>query len=164
MLKVKDENTNLKYSETFNIIEYAEGGAYHNGIFKNVNDKVNTDGVNDCYRTVFLHTEKIIEYYKTHINKKGKNSVEVYSGEVWATELIIDFDIEKENKQEDLVKLLEDLRNLLKSIESRYDLDLKHIRINFSGKKGFHIRIPAVLFGGFTPSDKLPAHLEANCC
>jgi len=161
MLKVKDENSNLRYYETFNIIEYAEGGAYHNGSFKSVNDKVNTDGKNDCYHTVFIHTEKIKEYFKTHINKKGKNSVEGYSGEVWATELIIDFDIEKENKQEDLVKLLEDLRNLLRSIESRYDLDLKHIRINFSGKKGFHIRIPSVLFGGFTPSDKLPAQLKA---
>ena len=147
--------------QKFNIIEYAEGGAYHNGIFKNINDTVNTDGIKDCYRTVFLHTAKIKEYFKTHINKNGKNSVEGYSGEVWATELIIDFDIEKENKQEDLVKLLEDLRNLLKSIESRYDLDLKHFRINFSGKKGFHIRIPAVLFGGFTPSDKLPAQLKA---
>lgn len=161
MLKVKDENTNLKYFERFNIIEYAKDGPYHNGIFKNVNDKVSTDGKNDCYHTVFLHTAKIIEYFKTHINKKGKNSVEGYYGEVWATELIIDFDIEKENKQEDLVKLLEDLRNLLKSIESRYDLDLKHIRINFSGKKGFHIRIPSVLFGGFTPSDKLPSQLKA---
>ena len=161
MLKVKDENTHLKYSETFNIIEYAEGGAYHNGTFKSVNDKVSTDGKNDCYHTVFLHTDKIKEYYKTHINKNGKNSVEGYSGEVWATELIIDFDIEKENKQEDLVKLLEDLKNLLKSIESRYDLDLKHIRINFSGKKGFHIRIPSVLFGGFTPSDILPSQLKA---
>ena len=161
MLKVKDENTNLKYFETFNIIEYAEDGPYHNGIFKNVNDKVNTDGTNDCYHNVFLHSENIIQFYSTHVNEEGKPTVKHYRDEVWATELIIDFDIEEENKQGDLVKLLEDLRKLLKSIESKYDLDLKHIRINFSGKKGFHIRIPSVLFGGFTPSDKLPAQLKA---
>jgi len=161
MLKVKDENTNLKYFETFNIIEYAEDGPYHNGIFKNVNDKVNTDGKNDCYHTAFIHTEKIKEYANAHKNENGNLTVKGYKGEVWAKELIIDFDIEEEQKQEDLVNLLENLRTLLRSIESKYELDLKHIRINFSGKKGFHIRIPAILFGGFTPSENLPSQLKA---
>lgn len=145
----------------FNIIEYAEGGALHNCIFKNVNDKVNTDGKSDCYHTAFIHTEKIKDYANAHKNENGNLTVKGYKGEVWAKELIIDFDIEEEQKQEDLIKLLEDLRNLLKSIESKYDLDLKHIRINFSGKKGFHIRIPAILFGGFNPSENLPSQLKA---
>ena len=145
----------------FNIIEYAEGGALHNCIFKNVNDKVNTDGKNDCYHTAFIHTEKIKEYANAHKNENGNLTVKGYKGEVWAKELIIDFDIEEEQKQEDLVNLLENLRTLLRSIESKYELDLKHIRINFSGKKGFHIRIPAILFGGFTPSENLPSQLKA---
>lgn len=144
----------------FNIIEYAEGGALHNCIFKNVNDKVNTDGKSDCYHTAFIHTEKIKEYANANKNENGNLTVKGYKGEVWAKELIIDFDIEEEQKQEDLVNLLENLRTLLRTIESKYELDLKHIRINFSGKKGFHIRIPSVLFGGFTPSDKLPAQLK----
>lgn len=145
----------------FNIVEYAEGGTLHLGKFKNVNDKLNTDGKDDCYHNVFIHSKKIKEYFNTHRNEEGKPTVKGYKGEVWAKELIIDFDIEEENNQEDLIKLLEDLRKLLKSIESKYDLDLKHIRINFSGKKGFHIRIPAVLFGGFTPSENLPSQLKA---
>ena len=145
----------------FNIIEYAEGGALHNCIFKNVNDKVNTDGKTDCYHTAFIHTKKIIEYANIHKNEKGKPTVKGYKDEVWAKELIIDFDIEEENQQEDLDNLLEDLRKLLRTIESKYELDLKHIRINFSGRKGFHIRIPAILFGGFTPSENLPSQLKS---
>lgn len=161
MLKVKDEKNNLPHSGTFNIIEYAEGGALHNCIFKNVNDKIDTDGKNDCYHTAFIHTEKIKEYADTHKNENGKPTVKGYKGEVWAKELVIDFDIEEEKKQEDLVNLLENLRKLLRTIQSKYELDLKHIRINFSGRKGFHIRIPAVLFGGFAPSENLPSQLKA---
>lgn len=34
------------------------------------------------------------------------------------------------------------------------------IRIRFSGNKGFHIIIPAIVFGGFTPSPDLPGSGE----
>lgn len=155
MSKGTDNPTN------FNIIEYSTGGATHDAKFKTVNEKLNTDGQNDCYHSVFLHSENIIEYSKTHFNKNNKPTVKGYKGEVWAKELIIDFDIDEEKKQEDLEVLLQDLRKLLRTIESRYDLDLKHIKINFSGRKGFHIRIPSVLFGGFSPSENLPSQHKA---
>ena len=48
----------------FNIIEFAEGGPYHTGVFKNVSETPNTDGKEDCYHSVFLHSEKIEEYYE----------------------------------------------------------------------------------------------------
>ena len=53
MLKVKDENTNLKYDETFNIIEYAEGSTHHNCIFKNANDIITTEKKKDSFQNVF---------------------------------------------------------------------------------------------------------------
>lgn len=148
------------YDETYNLIEYAEGGAYHNCDFKNINDSVNVAGKNDCYHSIFLQSEEIKKYSDSNIIE-GKKSVTKYAGSVWAKELIIDFDMEKADKQEEIKLLLDNLRNLLKHIESEYSLDLRYIRINFSGHKGFHIRIPAVLFGGFIPSKDLPSQIKS---
>ena len=148
------------YDETYNLIEYAEGGPYHNCDFRNINDPVNVAGKNDCYHSVFLQSEEIKKYSDSNIIE-GKKSVTKYAGSVWAKELIIDFDIEEPEKQEELKSILEDLRKLLRHIESEYSLDPRYIRINFSGHKGFHIRIPAVLFGGFIPSKDLPSQIKS---
>jgi hypothetical protein len=153
-------NASQSYDETYNLIEYAEGGPYHNCDFRNINDPVNVAGKNDCYHSVFLQSEEIKKYSDSNIIE-DKKSVTKYAGSVWAKELIIDFDIEEADKQEEIKLLLDNLRNLLKHMESEYSLDLRYIRINFSGHKGFHIRIPTALFGGFIPSKDLPSQIKS---
>ena len=47
-------NASQSYDETYNLIEYAEGGPYHNCDFRNINDPVNVAKKNDCYHSIFL--------------------------------------------------------------------------------------------------------------
>ncbi len=104
----------------------------------------------DHYRSHFLHSSDIEEFCKTHFNKYGNNTTSGYDGAVWIDELVFDIDNGK-----DVNESLSTLRNFLRSLENNYGVELSYIKVNFSGSKGFHVRIPSVLFGGFEPSVKL---------
>ena len=133
----------------FTIKEYAIGDVYGRHHFHYINDTVDVYKNQQAYSSYFLHSQEIIDYYKKTFNREGKNTLEGYVGCVFADELKIDID-EKE-------KSLDEVRKLLKKWESSYDLDLRYVRVNFSGSKGFHIRIPSVLFDEFEPSVDLPS-------
>lgn len=85
---------------------------------------------------------------------KQTGSVSRYSGPSMADFLPFDFD------GEDLEAVLKSVRKFLGELEAVYEVDLSVIRVNFSGKKGFHVLLPAALFGGWKASEGLADHLK----
>ena len=103
----------------------------------------------DCYAT----WHRFPDAYRLHAEQRG--STGGYQGPSYADFLPFDFD------GEDLVKVLEDVRGFLKELELSYEIDgLRGVRCYFSGKKGFHVCLSAGLFGGWSPSAKLPGYLR----
>ena len=133
----------------FDTVEYAIGETAFRHKFKKLSESIDVFINEPVYRSYFLHSEEILEYYNSHYDDKGNKTLSEYVGCVLSEELKIDID-EKEDS-------LDQVRGLLKKWEAVYELDLRHIRVNFSGSKGFHIRMPVELFGGFEPSEELPA-------
>jgi hypothetical protein len=140
--------------DTFNVVEYAtkkkakDGREYFdrsNFYLLGENPKFSTKV--DHYRSHFLHSSKIEEFCKTHLNKYGNNTTSGYDGAVWIDELVFDIDNGK-----DVNESLTTLRTFLRLLENNYGVELSYVKVNYSGSKGFHVRIPAVLFGGFEPS------------
>lgn len=141
----------------YNVVEYAtkksakDGREYFDrSNFYILGEKPKFSTKVDHYRSHFLHSSEIEEFCKTHLNKYGNHTTSGYDGPVWIDEVIFDIDNSK-----DVNESLSTLRKFLRVLENNYDVDLSHIKVNFSGSKGFHIRIPAVLFGGFEASRKL---------
>ena len=135
--------------DNYVITEYALGKTLNRHHFHNVNEKIDVNKNEPIYSSYFLHSNELNDYYKSTKDDKDRNTLSGYVGRVLSNQLKIDID-EKENS-------LGEVRKLLKTWEAAFDLDPRYIRVNFSGSKGFHIRIPAVLFGGFEPSGNLPA-------
>ena len=141
--------------QKYNVIEYAEGAPSHVGKFPEVTHLPDSNGKIDCYYSVYRHSDEIIRYYQTHTNDKGKLTLEGYHDSVWLDELVLDIDIEG-----NLEAALQQLRTYVIHLETQYEIDRRHLRINFSGHKGFHIRIPSILFDGFDPSPNLPEKIK----
>lgn len=144
--------------DTFNIVEYATKYKAKDGVdkwnrhyFSIKGDSFPINVKTNHYRSHFLHSVEIEEYYKSHKTDNGKNTLAGYDGAVWIDDVVFDID-----NSDDLNESLSTLRNFLKSLESTYEVNLSHLKVNYSGSKGFHVRIPATLFGGFEPSQNLP--------
>lgn len=148
---MKPINAEKNYNSKFNVVEYAKGKVKWRNYFHKYDDKIKLETGEELYRSYYLHSEEIIEYYNTHCNDKGKNTTAGYDGDIWLDTLVIDIDGADDNLEEAHQRTKE----ILRSIEMNYEVDLECIRVNFSGSKGFHIRIASELFGGFEPSHNL---------
>lgn len=117
--------------------------------------KVRTDEERDfeAYASMFPVDENILKYLSVNKNKDGKPSAEGYTGNFYCR--YIWFDMDNDN----LEKSLEDTRKLYIKL-LHYGLTADHIQVYFSGGKGFHVAIPAELFGGFEPSNDLPYQIR----
>jgi transcriptional regulator of heat shock response len=136
--------------EKFNVIEYAINSALNRHHFALLSEEQPSTYWNDnFYRSHFNHSQEIIDYYNNHTNEDGKKTLSGYDNVIWADEFTIDID------DSDLQNALERTKNLIKHLESEYEINLFTIKINFSGSKGFHIKIPASLFGGFEATKDL---------
>jgi hypothetical protein len=153
-------NASPSFDEIYNIIECAFGNVQKRHHFKRKGETIDYIGKPDQYHSTFLHSSEIISFYNSHKNEKGNKTVEGYKEKVWLNYVLIDFDIENATKQNDLIELLNNVRNFLRQLETLYELNPDYIRINFSGTKGFHIRIPSILFGQFQPSELLPDRIK----
>lgn len=131
------------------IVEYAIGEVSIRHKFHKVDETIDVASDKEVFRSYFIHSEEILNHFNNNIDSKGKKTLSGYAGKVFADELKIDID-EKENS-------LEQVRTLLKAWEKNFNIDPNLIQVNFSGSKGFHVRIPSELFGGFEPSEDLPA-------
>ena len=139
------------FNKDYDIIEYAVDSVYDRHKFLKSSEKlILNDNPTDCYESVFRHSEDIVEYYEKNEKVAG------YAGAVWADKLVLDVD-----KEGDLEAAKEIISKVLKHLESEYEVDLKWLRIKFSGHKGFHVFIPSELFGGFKASENLPNQLKS---
>jgi KaiC/GvpD/RAD55 family RecA-like ATPase len=106
------------------------------------------EGKTDCFRTVYRYPDEFKKHFEANKTVAG------YSGPVYADFFPIDID------DEDLGKAHETARRVLDRLAVNYDVDLQCLRCYFSGAKGFHIMIPARMFGCYA-SPKLPAAFKA---
>lgn len=108
-------------------------------------------GAPDVFSTPIHFTKKLCDYLTTNRNSKGNPSVGGYQGDALATEVWYDLDGADgpEQARTDAIRLID-------TLDARYPGVGSAIRIYFSGGKGFHLIIPASLFGGFEPGPCRP--------
>ena len=130
----------------FPYFDLAIGSASHRN---NVQSETSFDlkeleGKVDVYDSLYRFPAEFKEHFE--VNK----TVSGYDGEVWSDYLVFDIDNEK------LEEALKDTRKLVYRLCSDFYIPAVDIDVYFSGAKGFHVYIPASLFGGFEPSPTLP--------
>lgn len=114
-------------------------------------------GKRECYFSYFIYGDEINKY----LNTKGANSIAGFNDVAAADYLILDLDCKDSNGKIDLEKAIQTLKLFIKTLIEQYSLATEHILINFSGSKGFHIRIHNSLLGGFLKNNRLHLiHLE----
>lgn len=141
------------YNEEFSFTEYSINGKRHK--FHKISDK-NVYRLNDknVFKSIFLHSKELKIWFNEHVDDEGKHTLTGYDKAIHADCLTLDID------HKDLNVSLETIRNFLQHLYHKYEIEPNHLRLNFSGSKGFHIRIPAELFGGFTPSTHLHKQIK----
>ena len=135
----------------FGIREYAINGTDNRHNFQPIEYVETLKGKTDCFQSIYLHSSELEKYYHAQETIQGKASLTGYRKEVSCEILPLDIDVEG-----DLEKAKFITRGLLYRLENDFGVDCHQVRIDFSGNKGFHIDIPAQLFGGFIPSALLP--------
>lgn len=133
----------MRYPE-YQWVEVAYGGARNRNNIVKVNEVKPPSGASDCYRTVFRYPEEFHAYVQQNKTVKG------YAGPVYADFFPLDID-----DPLDLEKAHKDANTVLEKLLVNYEVNLDELRIYFSGKKGFHILIPATMFG-YAPSVDMP--------
>ena len=103
----------------------------------------------ECYMSMFGFSKDIVEFVQLN------NTVSGFSGDYFLNWLY--FDIDSEDLMEAKVSAIE----LLKRLNSEYQVNPKDLFISFSGNKGFHIGMHSKLFGGFDGSYDLPDKIKA---
>lgn len=86
------------------------------------------------YESIFLYEDKHIEYYNTHTNKKGNNTLAGIE-DVYTDKVVFDFD-SKHDKQ----KALDDARTLVSRLQAFIESKTA-IRCYYSGDKGYHVEV-----------------------
>ena len=87
----------------------------------------------------YAHTMQYDETIRSHLDKSNK--ITDYYGSRYSEYFPIDIDLAK-----DLPRAKELTALFLETINQKYDVDLRCLRIYFSGSKGFHVFIPSILF------------------
>lgn len=109
-----------------------------------------------AYVSMFGYAKDVVDYYNLNIDPETKKkSIGGYKGLHYCNQIIIDIDNENnlEGSRQSAIALL---KRLLE-----YGCTADNLRIYFSGKKGFHISLPAELFGGINPATDLPAQIKS---
>ncbi len=143
--------SNNELNSQFNIREYAIGSVNNRNRFESLDFADTLQGKRDIYQSYFLHSAQIINYANTHFTPTGEKSAAGYKGVVATEWLKADID-EKNN----LSQALEVARQSVLRLVNDFKVPASDVHTIFSGSKGFHIELADGLFGGFTPSPKLP--------
>jgi putative DNA primase/helicase len=152
-------NANSEY----NIKEFATGGVTNRHHFEHPTYREELKGQQECYETLYLHTQDLVNYARAKaLVSEGRKSVVGYQGFISADRLVIDID-----NKDDLQAAKDETVNLVKRLVNECLISADHVEICFSGNKGFHITIPAQLFGNFEPSKELHSlhsNIVENLC
>ncbi len=138
----------------FPYIEVAVGGVHnHNRIVPIT--QFQPGAQLDSYASVLRFPVDLLKWRDSHRNGNGRGTVAGYDGPALATFLPFDFD-DAENPARALRMAQESVRIL----RDRYGVPVEAVRFFHSGAKGFHLEVPATLFGGFEPSGHIASHLK----
>lgn len=138
--------------EEYRFVEVAIGGKNRRNRVVSLEELgsliTSTNGTPDILASLLRYTDDFARYTETHPSPStGKPpSVADYDGPSLATCLPFDFD-----SKDDPAKALEDVRTLARRVHALYGVAATALRCFFSGSKGFHVEIPASLFGDFEP-------------
>jgi putative DNA primase/helicase len=135
----------------YSIREYAINSITNRNNFASKEYVSELFGTNESFQSLYLHTEDIKSYAEANRTIRGKVSVAGYSGAVYTDELLLDLDV-----KDNLETAFSVLKKFITHLNTNYSINPDDLKYRFSGSKGFHIIIPAELFGGFTPSEDLP--------
>lgn len=119
----------------YRFVELAMEGVNNRGNITDVRTVKNFAGRRECYLTYFRYSEEMADHFQ------DKGSVKGFNGSAYADWLPIDIDAE------DLHEAQEMLNTLVSENFPAFDIDPNTCRFYFSGAKGFHVMIPAQLFG-----------------
>ena len=138
----------MTYAE-YTYSELAMGGVTSRGNVLNASDfkaalSKNTQA--GCYRNHFKFTVDFQRYVAAN-----NGSVRGYKGSCYTDYFWLDIDDAQE-----LSKALDTAKVYINRLATEYGIPADHLRTFFSGKKGFHIGIPAEVFS-LTASKELPA-------
>jgi len=137
-------NNNQKFPE-YLYVDTAFGSPGNRNRVKNIKQlEIPNDG-RDCYVSMFRFGDEYKQLCDKTGSVRGASNLPCYCDFLW-------FDIDDET---DLHNALMNARQLVISIEKKASDISDHLSIWFSGNKGFHIGVPACLFG-FEPSQDLP--------
>ncbi|MCB0749637.1 MAG: hypothetical protein KDC90_19425, partial [Ignavibacteriae bacterium] len=151
--------TNKEEQKQYNIKEYAVGNVNKRNMFTtDIPSIVEQNLTSQIYQSYFDHSDKIIQWWETHQNDNGENTVAGYKKSVSIKDIIIDID-----DNDDLNNAKKSASIILNRLKNKYGINLIYTYPNFSGSKGFHIRIPSELFGGFESSPELPEIIKSIC-
>lgn len=145
---MNNEQNNLR---PYGIREYAINGTNNRHAFHPIEQVETLIGKTDCFQSIYLHSSEIENYYHAQATITGKPGLTGYKGIVSCDVVTIDIDV-----KDDLPRAQTILKGILYRLERDFGVDCHQVRIVFSGNKGFHLDIPSILFGGFTPSTDLP--------
>lgn len=136
--------------ENYIYCDLAIGGVFNRNNIVKINE-VKCDGQVECYKSLYRFPVAYVEHFR-----KNNNSVSGYSGRCYTDYFIIDIDSEGE-REAAMMKSVEKIYALVNYLETVYDFSItKNSMLFYSGMKGFHIYIPAIVFGGFQPEEDLP--------
>lgn len=142
------------YSE-YKYAELVIGGVKSRGNIVPVSEirsLLGSNGKVGCYRSHFRFTEE----YKKYVERTGK--VKGFQGSAYTDFLWLDIDRKDPEKsmEENLADAQDDAKIYINRLMLEYNIPPAHLRCFFSGMKGFHIGIPAEVFG-LKPSKELPS-------
>lgn len=129
--------------------EFLKGTNKHNGNIINITKLKPSDytGFSDCHLSVFRFDESIIKYIEKN-KTETSSGIGGYGGIISFDNIAIDFDnTDVEKARTDLIQVVR--YGLLENLAEE---DLKHLKIAFSGNKGFHLSIPGEFCGAVKPS------------
>jgi hypothetical protein len=139
-------------------VERAFGGIWNRNQIRHVDQVETPEDLADCYTSMLRFTADLKVYAATNLREdrhgRPRPRVAGYAGPALALFVPLDLD------GSDPAVALVDLRRLLPALEN-WGIPLESVRLYFSGAKGFHIELPASLFGGFAPATDIAERLKA---